>query len=228
MKRKLTILTVLFLAATTFVQAQVGIGTTTPAASSALDVTSTTRGVLIPRMSSAQRTAITSPAEGLMVYQLNAPVGLWMFISGAWVRLTTVTDGFGPSTAAASNTSGAIIAVVLGGTDIPLPDAHNLGTNITINGSNTVFTVGTAGRYRITYGLNTTAAVLASSRVLVNGAPVTALTVAPVAAVTRMSADAIVTLAAGSTVNLQLFGLLGAVTLLNGSQGAGIVIQRVE
>ena len=48
--------------------AQVGIGTTTPDASSSLEVQSTERGVLIPRMDETQRDAIASPAVGLMIY----------------------------------------------------------------------------------------------------------------------------------------------------------------
>ena len=48
--------------------AQVGIGTTTPDASAALDVSSTTKGFLPPRMTEAQRNAINTPALGLMVY----------------------------------------------------------------------------------------------------------------------------------------------------------------
>lgn len=51
--------------------AQVGIGTTSPAASSILDLTSTTQGMLTPRMTTAQRIAIASPADGLMVYDTN-------------------------------------------------------------------------------------------------------------------------------------------------------------
>ena len=46
----------------------VGIGTTTPAASAQLDVSSTTKGLLIPRMTTAQRTAIVAPVKGLMVF----------------------------------------------------------------------------------------------------------------------------------------------------------------
>lgn len=49
----------------------VGIGTATPNASAALDITSTNKGVLLPRMTSAQRNAIPSPAEGLLVYNLD-------------------------------------------------------------------------------------------------------------------------------------------------------------
>ena len=60
-----------FLVLTTNVFAQVGIGTTTPNASSVLDITSTTQGMLTPRMTTAQRTAIASPADGLMVYDTD-------------------------------------------------------------------------------------------------------------------------------------------------------------
>jgi Protein of unknown function (DUF1566) len=50
-------------------QAQnVGIGTTTPNASAQLDVTSTTKGFLPPRMDSTARNAIVSPAAGLTIY----------------------------------------------------------------------------------------------------------------------------------------------------------------
>ena len=45
--------------------AQVGIGTETPEASSALDVSSTNKGFLAPRMSTTQRVAIQNPAQGL-------------------------------------------------------------------------------------------------------------------------------------------------------------------
>ncbi len=47
---------------------QVGIGTVTPATSAALDVTSTSQGLLPPRMTKIQRDAISSPALGLMIY----------------------------------------------------------------------------------------------------------------------------------------------------------------
>jgi hypothetical protein len=60
-----------FLILTTNVFAQVGIGTVTPNASSVLDITSTTQGMLTPRMTTAQRTAIASPADGLMVYDTD-------------------------------------------------------------------------------------------------------------------------------------------------------------
>ena len=48
--------------------AQVGIGTTSPNASAKLDITSTTQGLLPPRMTIAQRDAIVSPIAGLMIF----------------------------------------------------------------------------------------------------------------------------------------------------------------
>lgn len=226
----LTFCAVLFLATTQFVQAQVGIGTTTPAPSSALDVTSTTRGVLIPRMTSAQRTAITTPAEGLMVYQTNAPIGLWMFISGAWTRMSSVQDvsALGRGTGFAANTSGTLISVLLGGTSIPLPDVKNLGADITANAANTIFTVNAAGRYRLAYSVRLTAALLVSSRLTINGAQLDGSVLTPLLALSSLSAEVVVNLAAGDQISVQLFGLLGVATLLSNSQGAALTIQRVE
>ena len=60
--------TCLLLLATTQLQAQVGIGTSTPAASAKLEISSTTQGFLPPRMTTAQRDAISSPATGLTIY----------------------------------------------------------------------------------------------------------------------------------------------------------------
>lgn len=69
-------------------QSTVGIGTTTPAASAALDVSSTTRGLLPPRMTAAQRNAIASPANGLIVFDTDS-AALMLRSAGGWRRLTT-------------------------------------------------------------------------------------------------------------------------------------------
>ena len=78
MKRSLLVfLLVTFVYAVHPLFAQVGIGTATPNSSATLDLTSTSSGLLIPRMTTAQRTAISSPATGLMVYQTDGTAGFY-------------------------------------------------------------------------------------------------------------------------------------------------------
>lgn len=66
-----TFLLLFFFLLTLIGNAQIGIGTVTPNASSILDISSTTQGMLAPRMTTAQRNAIVSPADGLMVYDTD-------------------------------------------------------------------------------------------------------------------------------------------------------------
>jgi len=72
---------------------RVGIGTSNPTPSAALDVTSTNSGVLLPRITKDQRDAINSPADGLMVYCTNCGYSntssLSVFSSGHWRLLST-------------------------------------------------------------------------------------------------------------------------------------------
>jgi hypothetical protein len=67
------------------VHAQVGIGTTTPDASAALEVSSSDKGFLMPRMTTAQREAIASPSEALKVYDTDTQ-SFWAYIDGAWAE----------------------------------------------------------------------------------------------------------------------------------------------
>lgn len=64
----------------------VGIGTTTPNASAAIDIQSTDKGILIPRMTTVQRNAISNPATGLLVFD-NSTGSFWFSNSGNWVEL---------------------------------------------------------------------------------------------------------------------------------------------
>jgi uncharacterized protein (TIGR02145 family) len=85
--KKLMLLAVLAaISLTTY--AQVGVGTATPHASAALDVTSTTKGLLPPRMTQTQRNAISTPMAGLMVYCTNCGSGEPQYYNGAsWVNM---------------------------------------------------------------------------------------------------------------------------------------------
>jgi trimeric autotransporter adhesin len=68
-----------------------GIGTTTPDASSLLEIKSTQKGILIPRMTSAQRNAIVTPATGLLIYQTNSTPGFYYYTGTAWKAITPKT-----------------------------------------------------------------------------------------------------------------------------------------
>lgn len=77
----------LVLSASLASHAQVGIGTSSPNATAELDVSSTTKGFLPPRMTTTQRNAISSPAVGLVIFNtttncLNFYVGLWIETCG--------------------------------------------------------------------------------------------------------------------------------------------------
>lgn len=83
MKQVQHLLLAFLLLATVSAQAQVGIGTPTPNASAQLDVSSTTKGFLPPRMDSTQRNAIVSPATGLTIY--NTSINAYQCYNGtAW------------------------------------------------------------------------------------------------------------------------------------------------
>ena len=57
-------------------------------ASAILDVKSTNKGMLVPRMTTAQRTAIASPAKGLLVFD-NDTGDFWFYNGTAWTSLTS-------------------------------------------------------------------------------------------------------------------------------------------
>ena len=58
-----------------------------PNGSAMLDVSSTTKGFLPPRMTQTQRTAISSPSEGLLVFQTDATSGYYFFTGTGWILL---------------------------------------------------------------------------------------------------------------------------------------------
>jgi hypothetical protein len=75
--------------------AQTGIGTSSPNTSAKLEIASTDKGLLIPRMTKAQREAITLPAaaNGLMVYQTDDFTGFYVNTSttttASWTRVNS-------------------------------------------------------------------------------------------------------------------------------------------
>jgi hypothetical protein len=82
MKNICTLLAAVLLTATTY--AQIGINNENPDASAALDITSTTGGLLIPRMTETQRDAISPAATGLMIYQTDGTAGFYYYNGSSW------------------------------------------------------------------------------------------------------------------------------------------------
>ena len=81
------LLLVLIVFSTTVLHAQnnVGIGTATPDASAVLELTSSQKGFLVPRMSSTQRTSISNPANALLVFDTDS--GCFFYYNTQWVSL---------------------------------------------------------------------------------------------------------------------------------------------
>ncbi|MBF9222693.1 hypothetical protein [Hymenobacter ruricola] len=152
MKTCFSLFTLLLLSARFTACAQsVGIGTTAPDAKSALDIRASDRGLLIPRLTAAQRTAITSPPQGLMVYQTDGTpggglqTGFWYYAGtpAAWVFLNPAgggADNLGNHTATqvlnlqgnALTGTGASVGTAVG-VGVRADGGLNLGQNTTGN-----------------------------------------------------------------------------------------------
>jgi trimeric autotransporter adhesin len=76
----------------TSLKGQVGINNSAPDPSAQLDVTSTTKGLLLPRLTKAQRDAIVAAAAGLVIYQTDNVPGLRVYNGTNWVRYTEIAD----------------------------------------------------------------------------------------------------------------------------------------
>jgi hypothetical protein len=73
------------------------IGSTTPEASSVLTIESTNQGILIPRMTLAQRDAIATPATGLLIFQADDAVGFYYYDGIKWTNLASSNTNSGSS-----------------------------------------------------------------------------------------------------------------------------------
>ena len=90
MKQFFTFLAAVLLTATSV--AQVGINIETADPSAALDITSTTGGLLVPRMTETQRDAIIPAATGLMIYQTDGTAGFYYYNGSSWATLGSATS----------------------------------------------------------------------------------------------------------------------------------------
>lgn len=148
-----------------FASGGVGVGeglATAPDASAALEVASTTRGFLPPRMTEVQREAIAVPATGLLVYQVDGAPGVYHFAGGAWVGPLGTSDATGtvtsveasggatgltfvggPVTSNGTLTLGGTLGAASGGTGLVSPGVA--GNVLTSNGAGWVSAAPIAG-----------------------------------------------------------------------------------
>ncbi|UOQ51518.1 hypothetical protein [Hymenobacter cellulosivorans] len=195
--------------------AQVSINTagTAPHTSAMLDVSSTTKGLLLPRMTQAQRTAIASPATGLVVYQTDASAGLycnngtptaplWQLLSA---RAQPVYGQYGSAFGQPIPANGTFLTVDL---------ATALeASGLTFNAGADQVTIITPGLYRAFYSVSVYAqyAGALGGQVYKNNAPVgrTAYTGLLQNNVTSISDEGLYTLAAGDVITLRVSNFNG-------------------
>lgn len=93
MKKKiLFILSMSFTGALYAQKDNVGIGTTKPDQSAVLEISSTNKGLLIPRMSLQQRGSISNPAQGLMIYQTDFISGFYFYDGKEWQPMINTAE----------------------------------------------------------------------------------------------------------------------------------------
>jgi hypothetical protein len=163
------LITVTLIAVVSFIGVRAGaqgmaVNTTGSAAdnSAMLDVSSTTKGALMPRMDSAQRVAILSPATGLLVYQTNgATPGFYYYSGSAWTALSGTGGSSSGSTSTTVSgslmfygtfTSGITLSQSLSGSPAPVTivwNADSVNTGTAMNTSTGVFTAPSAGYYLV-------------------------------------------------------------------------------
>lgn len=141
------LITICCLSLPVFSQTGVAINTTGdgPDNSAMLDVSSTVKGMLLPRMTEFQRTHIDTPAKGLIVYQNDGTEGFYYYTGTGWTRLANGTFSETDPVVKAVNgmvkSDGTTISAATPGTDylIPTGSAANL-TNFPVLNQNTTGT----------------------------------------------------------------------------------------
>lgn len=147
MKKVYLIIATIFLTVCETANAQVGIGTLNPDPSAVLDLTSTSRGFLPPRMTTAEQTALINPAVGLTIYNLTT--GQLEINKG---------NGFGAalwagSVGGTSGGSGGLISIVESGTQVAtVIDSDSVISSMTLLPGAGTYAVTFNGEYNIDPG----------------------------------------------------------------------------
>jgi hypothetical protein len=153
---KSNLLILIFGLSSLFCLSQVGIGTTTPDPSAILDITSTDKGVLVPRVSlndvtdiSVATGTIPNPTDGLLVWNTNAStiggtgIGFYYFLGTRWLPITKQNNTLDQAYDETGAGAGRIItadagAVKIAGTDgFFVTGTFGSGTTIEESGAGT-------------------------------------------------------------------------------------------
>jgi len=166
---RIVLITLLVLQTYSF--AQVGIGTTTVDPSAELEILSTDKGILVPRMTQAQRIAIApaATAKGLLIYQTDNTVGFWYFDGTVWTTFgggagwsITGDTGTNPTTNFLGTTDATDLVIKTNSTEAFRIDAiGNVGIGTTTPTAK-VDIVGASPVFRYVDGLQTNNYVLTS------------------------------------------------------------------
>src|SRR5215471_21495161 len=111
MKKFFLLWKTVFIFSIAYAQQGVAINTdgSNPDNSAMLDIKSISKGLLIPRVTSAQKNAIASPATGLLIYQTDGTAGFYYYNGSAWTPLSSAAQPLtGWSTTGNSGTDSTI------------------------------------------------------------------------------------------------------------------------
>lgn len=125
----------------------------------------------------------------------------------------------------ALNTSESTLSVTTVVTDIPLPVQPYMDV-FTANAANTEFAVAQTGTYLISYDIKMTSGLSMSSRITLNGTPITNSINTSSASSNEYSVTFMQPLTAGDILALQLYGVNGPVSLQAGT-GASLNIVKI-
>lgn len=118
-------------------RAQIGIGTTAPNSSALIDVSSTTKGVLLPRLTQAQINAISNPSQGLKVFNLTNKT--WNTYDGSrWTSEKSYVSAY----VSLGDT------VELGNLRVRIPSSGNKSIQVALKTSSALFTGSSLNNYR--------------------------------------------------------------------------------
>ena len=192
-----------------FTTGSVGIGVDPPSTTAVLDVTSTTQGLLAPRMTTSQRLAIATPANGLIVYDTTTKsLQIYDSVGTAWNQVAdTATTGSVTSVTASTP------LIVTNGTTTP---AITLGTVPVANGG--------TGATTATVAINSLLPAQTGDNgdVLKTNGTIASWGAAPIGTVTSVTGTSPITVATGTTTPAIT---LGTVPVANGGTGATTLTQ---